>query len=70
MIPKPPIPPLSRIIKEGTYGSCPICGSTEEKKYFLFGPKIGCINPNCTNYKFNTKRTRKLKLEKIAKIKL
>jgi len=67
MIPKPPI---SRMITEGTEGSCPKCGSTESKKYYFFGPKIGCINPDCINYKFNTKRLRKLKLKKIAKIKL
>ena len=66
MIPKPP---LSRVIREGTEGSCPKCGSTEEKKYYFFGPKIVCINHKCDNYKFNTKRTRKLKLQKLAKIK-
>jgi uncharacterized protein (DUF983 family) len=63
-----PAPPLCRIITEGTEGTCPNCGSTESNKYYFFGPKIGCINPECENYKFNKQRTRKLKLKKLAKI--
>jgi len=49
-IPEPPKPPLSRIIREGTIGSCPKCHSTEIRKYWLFGKKIGCIQPECENY--------------------
>lgn len=49
-----PIQPLSRVIKEGTLGTCPKCYSTEIKKHnilgFKFGPKIGCINPECVRY--------------------
>lgn len=50
-----PKPPLSRIIKECDYGSCPKCKSTEVRRYFTntlfeFGPKIGCIHPECENY--------------------
>lgn len=48
--PKPPKPPVGRIIKEGIGGSCPLCHSTEVKKYHLFGKKIGCIQPECKNY--------------------
>ena len=36
MIPKPP---LSRVIREGTEGSCPKCGSTEEKKILFLWSK-------------------------------
>ena len=39
-----------KLITEGTMGTCPECGSTEVKKYRLFGKKIGCISPNCKNY--------------------
>ena len=31
-----PIKPLSRIIREGTDGTCPICKSTEIKRYRFF----------------------------------
>lgn len=47
---KPPPPPLCRVIVEGTVGTCPICASTEKRKYFLFGKKIGCYNEKCPNY--------------------
>ena len=39
-----------RLITEGTIGTCPECGSTEKRKYWLFGKKIGCISPRCKNY--------------------
>jgi len=47
-IPVPPTPLLSRMIIEGTVGTCPLCHSTETRKYFsytliTFGKKIGCI---------------------------
>ncbi len=49
-----PKKPLSRIVTEGTIGTCPICHSTEVKEYnfiiFSIGKKIGCINPECSNY--------------------
>ena len=54
-----PKPPLSRIIKEGTSGTCSKCHSTEIKRFILFGRSIGCIQPECENYhqkiKFSTK---------------
>ena len=40
----------TRIIREGTSGTCPECGSTEKRKYWLGGKKIGCISPRCENY--------------------
>jgi hypothetical protein len=45
-----PQKPHARIIKEGTVGTCPICKSTEVRKYGILGKKIGCINPDCVNY--------------------
>ena len=48
--PNLPERPLTRIIKEGTAGSCSNCHSTEKRKYIFFGKKIGCINPKCKNY--------------------
>lgn len=46
-----PEPPLSRLVKEGTYGTCHKCHSTEKTRFiFGFGKKIGCINPKCENY--------------------
>lgn len=45
-----PKPPLSKIIKEGTYGTCPKCHSTEIKRFIFFGKSIGCIQPECINY--------------------
>jgi ssDNA-binding Zn-finger/Zn-ribbon topoisomerase 1 len=50
MIPPKPTPPLSRIVKEGTYGTCPKCKSTEIKRFVFFGTSIGCIQPECENY--------------------
>jgi hypothetical protein len=48
-IPKPPKPPLSRIVTEGTTGTCPWCGSTEIR-WMGFGNKLGCIQPECKFY--------------------
>jgi hypothetical protein len=45
-----PLPPLCRIIREGTIGDCPHCGSTSIKRWVWFGKIIGCINPSCSNY--------------------
>jgi len=42
--------PLIRIITEGTSGTCPICGSTEIKRFIFFGISIGCIQPKCERY--------------------
>ena len=50
-----PTPPLTRLIREGTIGTCTNCHSTELRKYWLFGKKIGCINPECINYYKNNK---------------
>ena len=42
--------PLTRIITEGTSGTCSICKSTEIKRFIFFGRSIGCIQPKCENY--------------------
>jgi hypothetical protein len=42
--------PLTRIITEGTSGTCSICKSTEIKRFIFFGRSIGCIQPECENY--------------------
>ncbi len=44
------IKPASRLIREGTIGTCPECGSTEERRFWLWGKSIGCINSKCENY--------------------
>jgi len=49
----PPQPPLPRVIREGTEGSCPKCGSTEKRNWFGLGKKIGCISERCENYYMN-----------------
>lgn len=46
----PPPPPLTRLIREGTIGDCPICKSTTIKKFMGFGKPIGCIQEECENY--------------------
>lgn len=45
-----PKPPLTRLIREGTLGTCPDCKSTEVKRFIFFGKLIGCIQPKCKNY--------------------
>ena len=45
-----PKPPLSRLITEGTCGTCPECKSTEIKRFVFFGTSIGCIQPECSRY--------------------
>jgi len=48
-----PKPPLGRLILEGAIrwtGECPFCDSSTIKKYWWFGPIIGCIHPECKNY--------------------
>jgi hypothetical protein len=59
-IPKPSLrdleylpPPPCRLIREGTMGDCPNCGSTTVKRWIWFGKIIGCINPECINYEKN-----------------
>jgi len=63
----PPRPPYRRVIREYTEGTCKICHSTEDKKYIIFGKKIGCINEQCPNYKNSTKNIRKRKLKKLKR---
>ncbi len=38
-----------KLIREGSMGTCPECGSTE-KRWMVFGKKLGCVSPNCKNY--------------------
>jgi predicted RNA-binding Zn-ribbon protein involved in translation (DUF1610 family) len=45
-----PSPPMSRIIIEGTAGSCPECGSTEIRRWYGLGKPLGCIQPKCKRY--------------------
>ena len=45
-LPKLPKPPPIMMLRGGTMGSCLNCGSSENKKYWFFGPKK-CINPEC-----------------------
>lgn len=46
--PPPPPPPPSRIIKEGSLGFCPECGSSLHQRFFL--TVDGCIQPLCLNF--------------------
>ena len=65
----PPKRPMNRIIREGTYGTCPKCHSIEQKRFGIFGGKIlGCINSECDNYYKKVDELllgRKLKINKI-----
>jgi len=49
-----PIAPLLKLVREGTQGTCPKCGSTEIREHsFLgipFGKIKGCIQPDCEKY--------------------
>jgi hypothetical protein len=45
-IPERPKPPPIMMLREGSMGSCPNCGSSEDKKYWFFGPRK-CINSEC-----------------------
>jgi len=48
--PKPKFPPL-RMIREGSSAPpCPKCGSSQMRKFPLFGKVTGCIQPECENY--------------------
>jgi len=51
-IPKPPEPPLSRVLREGVGHFCTNCGSTVSKNGFLgiFGEML-CHNQKCPNSK-------------------
>lgn len=51
-IPKPPEPPLHRVLREGVRRFCTICGSTVTKDGFLglFGEML-CHNQKCPNSK-------------------
>jgi len=52
MIPQPPKPPLSKVIREGATKICTNCGSTMSKNGFLgiFGDLL-CHNKECKNSK-------------------
>jgi len=45
-LPPRPKPPPGMLLREGSAGTCPNCGSSEDRKYWLFGPRR-CINPEC-----------------------
>jgi len=45
-----PLPPLTRIIKEGGMHFCSNCGSTMSKNKFWFGERL-CDNHECPNSK-------------------
>ncbi len=51
-IPKPPEPPLCRVLREGVGHFCANCGSTSSKSEFLglFGERL-CDNQKCPNSK-------------------
>jgi hypothetical protein len=51
-IPKPPEPPLSRVLREGVGHFCNNCGSTSSKVGFLglVGERL-CDNKKCPNSK-------------------
>lgn len=60
-----------RLIREGTIGDCPNCGSTTLHKhewgiFGRWGKKIGCIQPECENYYDSTQNKRDRKLEKLG----
>lgn len=55
----------SSIITPGRSNSCKICGSTTNRKYIFFGKILGCINPECPNFEYNTKKLRKEKLKRL-----
>jgi len=40
----------TRLIREGTIGDCPNCGSTTVLRFIWFGRGIGCISPECKYY--------------------
>ena len=51
-IPKPPEPPLSRVIREGVGHFCANCGSTVSKDGFLgIVGEMLCHNQKCPNSK-------------------
>lgn len=56
-----------RLIREGTIGDCPYCGSTTVRRFIWFGKRIGCISPRCQGYykKFNGKYKEKIMEECI-----
>ena len=45
--------PINRLIKESSSGECKVCGSTVERKYWIFGKKK-CIHPKCPTNKAET----------------
>lgn len=51
-IPKPPEPPLSRVLREGVGRICPNCGSTVFRNglFGVFG-EVLCCNEKCPNSK-------------------
>lgn len=51
-IPKPPEPPLDKVLREGVGHFCTKCGSTSSKVGFLglFGERL-CDNKKCPNNK-------------------
>ena len=55
-IPKPPPPPLNRVMRENSTNFCRKCGSTMTRSGFahIIG-KLLCDNPKCDNRKSNSR---------------
>lgn len=62
---------LLRLVKVGTIGDCPNCGSTTLKKhewgiFGRWGKNIGCIQPECENYHDSIQNKRDKKLDQLG----
>lgn len=43
-----PVPPLDRLLRDGSNGICISCGSSLHNKFIFWDD--GCIQPKCSNY--------------------
>ena len=49
LFPAPPKYPIGSFIREGTMPWCPICNSSQKRRWLIF-PTGKCIHPECENY--------------------
>lgn len=65
--PLPPVPPPARVVTESGGAICDLCGSSMmRRRFYLFGPRPGCLHVRCRNYGGDRDLDRMIEVRKKA----